>query len=137
MACILHNYIYKLTYGWANVSSFTPIPTIGLGDEISTPFYISILCMILLTAYKEVTMRSVKFSYLRQAIGLLKENGMALSNKRLRRCAYLDVHQNNYKSYKLYNNYKKIMNSDAANNQTVAIIIVVAMITIIAVFFII
>ncbi len=73
--------------------------------------------MILLIAYKEVTMRSVKFSYLRQAIGLLKENGMALSNKRLRRCA--------------------IMNSDAANNQTVAIIIVVAMITIIAVFFII
>ena len=92
--------------------------------------------MIILSAYKEVTMRSVKFSYLKQASNLLKENGMVFSNKRLRRCAYLDVHQNNYKSYKLYNNYKKIMNSDAANNQTVAIIIVVGIITIVAVFFI-
>ncbi len=74
-------------------------------------------------------MRLVKFSYLKQANLLLKIKGMALSNKRLRRCAYLDVHQNNYKSSIIYCNYKKIVNSAAANNQTVAIIIVVAIIS--------
>ena len=81
-------------------------------------------------------MRSVKSSYLKQAYSLLSENGVALSNRRLRRCAYLDVHQQNYKSYQLYNNYKKIVNSDAANNQTLAIIIVVGIITSLAVYLI-
>ncbi len=81
-------------------------------------------------------MRSVKLSYLKQAYSLLSENGVALSNRRLRRCAYLDVHQQNYKSYQLYNNYKKIVNSDAANNQTLAIIIVVGIITSLAVYLI-
>ena len=54
--------------------------------------------------------------------------GMHSSDKRLRRCAYLDVHQTNYKSYELYNSYKKVVNSDAANNQTIAIIIVLGLI---------
>ena len=73
-------------------------------------------------------MRSVKFSYLKQACSLLNKNGVALSNKRLRRCAYLDVHQQNYKSYQLYINYKKIVNSDASKNQTIAIVIVVGIV---------
>ena len=51
-------------------------------------------------------MRIVNFTYLNQAYLLLKNEGLILSNKRLRRCAYLDVHQTNYKSYELYNSYK-------------------------------
>ncbi len=73
-------------------------------------------------------MRIVNFNYLNQAYLLLKDNGLVLSGKRLRRCAYLDVHQTNYKSYELYNSYKKVVNSDAANNQTIAIIIVLGLI---------
>ena len=73
-------------------------------------------------------MRIVNFNYLNQAYLLLKDSGLMLSNKRLRRCAYLDVHQTNYKSYELYNSYKKVVNSDAANNQTIAIIIVLGLI---------
>ena len=73
-------------------------------------------------------MRIVNFNYLNQAYLLLKDSGIVLSNKRLRRCAYLDVHQTNYKSYELYNSYKKVVNSDAANNQTIAIVIVVGLI---------
>ncbi len=73
-------------------------------------------------------MRIVNFNYLNQAYLLLKDSGLVLSNKRLRRCAYLDVHQTNYKSYELYNSYKKVVNSDAANNQTIAIIIVLGLI---------
>ena len=73
-------------------------------------------------------MRIVNFNYLNQAYLLLKDSGLVLSNKRLRRCAYLDVHQTNYKSYELYNSYKKVVNSDAANNQTIAIVIVLGLI---------
>ena len=69
-------------------------------------------------------MRTVNFNYIRQAYGLLRNNGRFLSNRRLRRLAYLDVHQNNYKLYLLYMDYKKVMNSDAANNQTIAIVII-------------
>ena len=79
-------------------------------------------------------MRIVNFKYIYEATELLKKNGSFLSNKRLRRLAYLDVHQNNYKSYSLYMNYKKIMNSDAANNQTIAIVIVVGLMIAIAIF---
>ena len=50
--------------------------------------------------------------------------------------AYLDVHQNNYTLYLLYIDYKKIMNSDAANNQTIAIVIVVGLMVAAAVFLI-
>ena len=72
-------------------------------------------------------MRTVNFNYIKQAYGLLRNNSKFLSNRRLRRLAYLDVHQNNYKLYLLYMNYKKFMNSDAANNQTIAIVIVVGL----------
>ena len=72
-------------------------------------------------------MRIVNFNYIQQAYELLRNNGKYLSNRRLRRLAYLDVHQNNYKLYLLYIDYKKIMNSDAANNQTIAIVIVVGL----------
>ena len=72
-------------------------------------------------------MRIVNFNYIKQAYGLLRDNGKYLSNRRLRRLAYLDVHQNSYKLYLLYMDYKKIMNSDAANNQTIAIVIVITL----------
>ena len=79
-------------------------------------------------------MRTVNFNYIRQAYGLLRNNGKFLSNRRLRRLAYLDVHQYNYKLYLLYMDYKKIMNSDAANNQTIAIVIVVGLMVAAAIF---
>ena len=79
-------------------------------------------------------MRTVNFNYIKQAYGLLRNNGIYLSNRRLRRLAYLDVHQNNYKLYQLYRDYKKIMNSDAANNQTIAIVIVVGLMIAAAIF---
>ena len=79
-------------------------------------------------------MRTVNFNYIKQAYGLLRNNSKFLSNRRLRRLAYLDVHQNNYKLYLLYVDYKKIMNSDAANNQTIAIVIVVGLMIATAVF---
>jgi len=74
-------------------------------------------------------MRVVNFNYLREAYGLLDAGGTRLSNKRLRRMAYLDVHQNNYTSFELYNKYKKIVNSEAANNQLMVLIIVIGLIT--------
>ena len=79
-------------------------------------------------------MRTVNFNYIKQAYGLLRNNGKFLSNRRLRRLAYLDVHQNNFKLYLLYLDYKKIMNSDAANNQTIAIVIVVGLMIAAAIF---
>ena len=82
-------------------------------------------------------MRSVSFNYLNEANGLLKSNGKILSNKRLRRLAYLDVYQSHYQSYELYNNYKKIVNSDAANNQLIVLLIAVCLITAAILFFII
>ena len=81
-------------------------------------------------------MRIVNFNYIQQASELLRNNGKYLSNRRLRRLAYLDVHQNNYKLYLLYIDYKKIMNSDAANNQTIAIVIVVGLMVSAAIFLI-
>ncbi len=79
-------------------------------------------------------MRTVNFNYIKQAYGLLRNNGIYLSNRRLRRLAYLDVHQNSYKLYLLYMDYKKIMNSEAANNQTIAIVIVVGLMIAAAIF---
>ena len=81
-------------------------------------------------------MRTVNFNYIRQAHELLRNNGKSLSNRRLRRLAYLDVHQNSYKLYLLYMDYKKIMNSEAANNQTIAIVIVIGLMVAAAVFLI-
>ena len=81
-------------------------------------------------------MRIVNFNYIRQAHELLRNNGKSLSNRRLRRLAYLDVHQYNYKLYLLYMDYKKIMNSEAANNQTIAIVIVIGLMVAAAVFLI-
>ena len=43
--------------------------------------------------------------------------------------AYLDVHQNNYTSYELYNVYKKVVNSESANNQLMVLVIVLGLIT--------
>jgi hypothetical protein len=79
-------------------------------------------------------MRIVSFDYLKEAYGLLNANGTKVSNKRLRRMAYLDVHMNNYTTYELYNNYKKIVNSEAANNQLMVLIIVIGLITAVMLF---
>ena len=74
-------------------------------------------------------MRSVSFKYLQQANCLLSNNGIRLSSIRLRRCAYLDVHQSSYRLYDLYCSYKKVINSDASKNQMMAIIVVVVLIS--------
>ena len=79
-------------------------------------------------------MRIVSFDYLREAYVLLDANGTKVSNKRLRRMAYLDVHQNNYTTYELYNSYKKIVNSEAANNQLMVLVIVIGLITAVMLF---
>ena len=69
-------------------------------------------------------MRAVNYQYIKQAHGILKQNGMPLSNKRLRRLAYFDVYFQNYKQLSLYNRYKKIVNSDASHNQMVTLAVV-------------
>ncbi len=74
-------------------------------------------------------MRVINYTYLKEAHSLMKESGAELSNKRLRRMAYIAVHQNNYTMYRLYNEYKKIVNSEAANNQLMVLIIVISLIT--------
>lgn len=74
-------------------------------------------------------MRAVNFNYLKETHGLLKDDGTILSNKRLRRLAYLDVHQSHYQSYGLYNDYKRIVNSEAANNQLMVLLIVIGLMT--------
>ena len=68
-------------------------------------------------------MRNVYNTYLNQARVILNDRKINVSNKRLRRLAYLDVHQLNYKLYSLYNIYKKIITKDAANNQIVVLFI--------------
>ena len=79
-------------------------------------------------------MRNVSFNYLKEAYKLLDASGTKLSNRRLRRMAYLDVHQNNYTIYELYNDYKKIVNSEAANNQLMVLVIVICLITAVMLF---
>ena len=74
-------------------------------------------------------MRVINYTYLRETHSLMKVSGVELSNKRLRRMAYIAVHQNNYTMYRLYNEYKKIVNSEAANNQLMVLIIVISLIT--------
>ncbi len=71
-------------------------------------------------------MRNVNNTYLKQAKVILNDKKINVSNKRLRRLAYLDVHQLNYKLFSLYNIYKKIMTKDAANNQIVVLFIALA-----------
>ena len=68
-------------------------------------------------------MRNVNNTYLNQARVILNDRKINVSNKRLRRLAYLDVHQLNYKLFSLYNIYKKIITKDAANNQIVVLFI--------------
>lgn len=79
-------------------------------------------------------MRIVNFNYLQQVYLLLKNDGVMLSSKRLRRFAYLDVHLNNYKSFEMYNYYRKVVNSDASYNQTIAIVLVVSLLIAASVF---
>ena len=80
-------------------------------------------------------MRIVNFIYLKEVHSLLEEKGLSLSNKRLRRLSYLDVHQNNYTSFELYNNFKKIVNRDAANNQLIVLMIVIGLLVASGLFF--
>ena len=69
-------------------------------------------------------MRSVNYQYIQQAHGILKANLVPISNRRLRRLAYFDVYFQNYKQLSLYNRYKKIINSDASNNQMITLAVV-------------
>ena len=71
-------------------------------------------------------MRNVNNTYLNQVKVILNDKKINVSNKRLRRLAYLDVHQLNYKLFSLYNIYKKIITKDAANNQIVVLFIALA-----------
>ena len=72
-------------------------------------------------------MRSVNNQYIQEVHDILNKSRMPLSNKRLRRLAYFDVHFQSYKQFDLYNRYKKIVNSDASNNQmmTLAIVLII------------
>ena len=90
--------------------------------------------MLLCKLTRRIYTRIVSFDYLKEAYGLLNANGTKVSNKRLRRMAYLDVHQNNYTTYELYNSYKKIVNSEAANNQLMVLVIVIGLITAVMLF---
>ncbi len=69
-------------------------------------------------------MRSVNFQYIQQAHSILHKNKMRLSNKRLRRLAYFDVYLQNFTNFDLYNRYKKVVNSDASNNQMITLAVV-------------
>ncbi len=66
-------------------------------------------------------MRSVNYKYIIQVHDILNKSNMPLSSKRLRRLAYFDVYLQNYKQFDLYNRYKKIVNSDASNNQKITL----------------
>ena len=70
-------------------------------------------------------MRSVNFQYIQQAHSILHKNNMRLSNKRLRRLAYFDVYLQNFTHFDLYNRYKKVVNSDASNNQMITLAVVI------------
>ena len=71
-------------------------------------------------------MRNVNNTYLCQAKIILNNKKINLSHKRLRKLAYIDVHQLNYNLFSLYNSYKKIITSDASNNQIVVLFIALA-----------
>ena len=71
-------------------------------------------------------MRNVNNTYLCQAKIILNNKKINLSHKRLRRLAYIDVYQLNYNLFSLYNSYKKIITSDASNNQIVVLFIALA-----------
>ena len=68
-------------------------------------------------------MRNVNNTYLCQAKIILNNKKINLSHKRLRRLAYIDVHQLNYNLFSLYNSYKKIITSDASYNQIIVLFI--------------
>jgi len=69
-------------------------------------------------------MRSVNYQYIQQAHEILCKSNMRLSNKRLRRLAYFDVYLQNFTLFDLYNRYKKVVNSDASNNQMITLAVV-------------
>ena len=71
-------------------------------------------------------MRNVNNTYLNQARVILNDKKINVSNKRLRRLAYLDVHQLIYILFSLYNIYLKIFTIDAANNHIVVLFIALA-----------
>ena len=68
-------------------------------------------------------MRNVNNTYLSQAMIILNNKKINLSHKRLRRLAYIDVHQLNYNLFSLYKSYKKIITSDASYNQIIVLFI--------------
>ena len=73
---------------------------------------------------RHMEMRLVNYKYINQVHGILNVNHLSLSSKRLRRLAYLDVYFQSYQQFDLYNKYKKIVHSDASNNQMIVLGIV-------------
>lgn len=73
-------------------------------------------------------MRLVNYKYIIQVQEILKQHNLALSCKRLRRSAYLDVYLQSYEQSALYNKYKKAVHSDASNNQKIVLGIVLLLV---------
>ncbi len=69
-------------------------------------------------------MRLVNYKYINQVHEILNQHSLNLSNRRLRRLANLDVYLQSYNQFDLYNQYKKIVNSDASNNQMITLAVV-------------
>ena len=74
-------------------------------------------------------MRSISYLYLSQVYVILCDQNLYLSSRMLRRLAYLDVYLQSYKQFNLYNEYKKLVNKDASNNQNLVLTIVIAIIS--------
>ena len=66
-------------------------------------------------------MRLVNYKYINQVHEILSQHSLNLSNRRLKRLAY--IYQ-----FGLYNRYKKIVHSDASNNQMIVLGIVLLLV---------
>ncbi|CAI8352255.1 MAG: Uncharacterised protein [Gammaproteobacteria bacterium] len=73
-------------------------------------------------------MRLVNYKYINQVHEILSQHSLNLSNRRLKRLAYLDVYLQSYNQFGLYNRYKKIVHSDASNNQMIVLGIVLLLV---------
>lgn len=85
--------------------------------------------MLLKNKKEHMNMRIVNYKYLNQVHDILDKEKIPLSSKRLRRLAYMDVYLQSYRQFNLYNKYKKIVTSDASNNQIITLGVVLAIFT--------
>ena len=77
---------------------------------------------------RHMEMRLVNYKYINQVHEILSQHSLNLSNRRLKRLAYLDVYLQSYNQFGLYNRYKKIVHSDASNNQMIVLGIVLLLV---------